>query len=108
MNIPKLSAAVSTLPLPKNAARKPGPLPALACPECGSPTGVADSRPRGDLVRRRRYCTNTKCGTRFTTYEGTEKMLASFIDPGLAGLRQRLVTAIEEIDRLFKRASDLD
>lgn len=43
----------------------------IRCPACGSTrTGVKDSRPGGDRIRRRRQCDN--CGERMTTYEVTD------------------------------------
>lgn len=40
----------------------------MRCPYCGeTESGVIDSRPVGEGVRRRRKCAN--CGARFTTYE---------------------------------------
>lgn len=40
----------------------------LVCPHCGAQDhGVCDSRPSGDMIRRRRRCAD--CGRRFTTWE---------------------------------------
>jgi transcriptional regulator NrdR family protein len=38
----------------------------LACPICGQPTDIYDSRPEGTRIRRRRRC---KLGHRFNTTE---------------------------------------
>jgi hypothetical protein len=37
------------------------------CPLCGGGTGVSDSRPFANGIRRRRYC--VQCGERLSTYE---------------------------------------
>lgn len=39
----------------------------MECPHCGGTTGVVDTRPSGEAVRRRRAC--DACKHRFTTYE---------------------------------------
>ena len=41
----------------------------MNCPKCGAETRVIDSRPTGDMIRRRRECEN--CRRRITTYEVT-------------------------------------
>lgn len=41
----------------------------MICPKCGSETRVIDTRPAGDMIRRRRECEN--CRRRITTYEVT-------------------------------------
>jgi transcriptional regulator NrdR family protein len=42
----------------------------LHCPECGTKAEVIDSRVNHlSFVRRRRRCTNEKCGHRYTTFE---------------------------------------
>ncbi|MGH8590847.1 MAG: hypothetical protein ACREXX_16430 [Gammaproteobacteria bacterium] len=41
----------------------------MDCPACGrSDSTVVDTRKRGQLIRRRRRC--TQCGRKFTTLEG--------------------------------------
>ena len=40
------------------------------CDSCGSMTFVIDSRPSPEgYVKRRRQCSNDKCGLRFSTFE---------------------------------------
>lgn len=54
----------------------------MHCPFCGAAdTKVIDSRlvADGDQVRRRRECTNTECGERFTTYESAELVMPRLI-----------------------------
>lgn len=41
----------------------------IACPLCGSPTGVRETRDEKNHVRRRRSCTNVTCKGRVTTFE---------------------------------------
>jgi hypothetical protein len=41
--------------------------PGLRCPTCNGETSVRDSRPSGNMVRRRRLC--AECGHRFSTFE---------------------------------------
>jgi hypothetical protein len=41
----------------------------IRCPKCqGDEHSVRDSRPSGDMIRRRRLCAS--CGHRFSTFEG--------------------------------------
>lgn len=44
----------------------------MKCPKCNAyGLAIADSRPDGETIRRRRKCLN--CGYRFTTYEISEE-----------------------------------
>ena len=46
----------------------------MTCPVCNGPTGVVDSRPNDESVRRRRRCFD--CGHEFRTIELDEDLLA--------------------------------
>lgn len=69
------------------------------CPICQGGTGVTDSRPSGEAIRRRRKCYS--CGHRLTTMEIPHDL---FHDLNVEGLRLQVVadmnTMIESYGRL--------
>lgn len=53
----------------------------IACPKCGSRTGVVESRGVGNFIRRRRICETVACGHRVTTVEITVERMRRLSDP---------------------------
>jgi ribosomal protein S27AE len=82
-----------------NYQRRSGP-PGLnfKCPQCGGGTGVTDSRPSGDAIRRRRKC--YQCGHRLTTMEIPYDL---FHDLNVEGLRQQVITDMNVMIASFGR-----
>ena len=71
----------------------------IVCPSCRSPrVDVKDSRPSGDMIRRRRLC--VACGSRFTTHE-------MVILAGDAGEVHNAIRWAGELDALPPRARGL-
>lgn len=71
--------------------------PGLTCPNCaGQDLAVKDSRPSGDMIRRRRLC--AKCGQRFTTFEMVAGFLGTAESPPL--LAYRAMKLREKMDRI--------
>lgn len=62
---------------------------AFKCPKCQGGTGVTDSRPSGEAIRRRRKC--YQCGHRMTTMEIPHDL---FHDLNVEGLRKQVVEDI--------------
>ena len=60
------------------------------CIRCGGHSTTVDSRPKGDLIKRRRKCLD--CDGRWTTYELRE----DYIDP--IKLEIALATVMEDLD----------
>ena len=60
------------------------------CTKCGDLSNVVDSRPSGDVVRRRRECAT--CGYRWTTYELREQHLDE------QKLKMALLIKMEDLD----------
>lgn len=71
---------------------------AVNCPKCHAATYVADSRPAGASVRRRRMC--GKCGTKLTTFESPLNLVDLF-----GALRSRLRHLEEEIGAVVDLAA---
>ena len=81
----------------QNARTSEGGIP---CPECGSSSGVTDSRPVAAMpiigkpaIRRRRAC--MKCDHRWTTYETAESDLSRI---KREAAKQLIAAALGQID----------
>lgn len=68
------------------------------CPKCQGGTGVTDSRPSGDAIRRRRKCYS--CGHRMTTMEIPHEL---FHDLDVEGLRKQVVEDMNVMIASFAR-----
>lgn len=77
-----------------------GPGLNFKCPACGGGTGVTDSRPNGDGIRRRRKC--YVCSHRFTTMEIPHD-LAALLD--VEAQRKQAVEDLNMMIASFNRLS---
>ncbi len=68
------------------------------CPKCQGGTGVTDTRPSGEAIRRRRKC--YQCGFRLTTMEIPHEL---FHDLNVEGLRQQVITDMNVMIASFGR-----
>lgn len=75
-----------------------GPGLNFKCPACGGGTCVTDSRPSGDVIRRRRKC--YACGHRMTTMEIPHEI---FADLDIEALRQQTIADINTFVASFGR-----
>lgn len=67
----------------------------IACPKCGSPTGVRETREENGYVRRRRACQNVECGGRVTTFEMIVNDPRAVPDPVIVS--RRAVAAVARV-----------
>lgn len=71
----------------------------LACPACGSPTNVRETRGGTDerYLRRRRICSRIECGHRITTFEIIVPDATAVLDPVLVS-RKALVALTRSLE----------
>ena len=70
----------------------------ITCSKCGSETAVADSRPCGAYIRRRRKC--IACGTRMTTIEAVVRRKGPRAEIAALERMDEMVAGIEAIHSL--------
>ena len=70
----------------------------MTCPKCGAETRVIDSRPTGDMIRRRRECEN--CRRRITTYEVTLEQFGEWQNEQRE--KQKLINRIRSMIELYE------
>jgi transcriptional repressor NrdR len=70
----------------------------MTCQKCGAETRVIDSRPAGDMIRRRRECEN--CRRRITTYEVTLEQFGKWQNEQRE--KQKLINRIRSMIELYE------